>query len=317
MSGRSAEILRLERCTRRFNSRVALLDASLVLEPGLVGLLGPNGAGKTTFLRLAAGLIRPSSGQITWLGGHARRAPALANQIAMSSDGDQLPVADSALEFVAMLLRCAGMSASAAEDRATATLERLGLSEKLDAPIATLSRGQRQRVKLAQAFALPAALILLDEPLNGLDPVWRMEVAKMMQEAAGRGACVVVSSHILEEVEAIAERLVLLYRGRVVAAGSQAEIRTMLQNQGTAVRIQTNDPAALARALLNPTSATTPALSALEFEVDALVVKAESLPAVHRALAAAFVASDVHVAEVETLGDDLVSLFSALGEEMR
>ncbi len=312
MSGATTEILRMERCTRRFGARVALLDANVVLRPGLVGLLGPNGAGKTTFLRLAAGLIRPTTGQINWMGEHSRRAPALANQIAMSSDGDQLPVHDTTTEFVSMLLRCAGLGADAADERAEQVLRRLGLDEKLDAPISTLSRGQRQRVKLAQAFALPAALVLLDEPLNGLDPVWRMEVASLMQEAADRGACVVVSSHILEEVEAIAERLVLLYRGRIVAAGSQAEIRALLQTRGTAVRIVTSDPRGLARALLQEI-----ALTALHFEPDALIAHAPSLQAVHLALPPAILSTGAVVHEIETQGDDLISLFAALGEEMR
>ena len=312
MSGVVPEVLRLERCTRRFGARVAMLDANVTLQPGIVGLLGPNGAGKTTFLRLAAGLIKPTSGRITWLNGHERWDPALANQIAMASDGDQLPVQDTASEFVAMLLRCAGLGADDADQRAEHVLRRLGLDEKLDSAISTLSRGQRQRVKLAQAFALPAALVLLDEPLNGLDPVWRIEVAQLMREAAARGACVVVSSHILEEVEAIAERLVLLYRGRIVAAGSQAEIRALLQTRGTAVRIRTDDPRGLARALLAKT-----AMSTLQFEPGALLVRAEDLSAVHHALPAAVIATGARVHELETEGDDLVSLFATLGEEMR
>jgi len=312
MTDTVTDSLRLERCTRRFGARVALLDATLTLQPGLVGLLGPNGAGKTTFLRLAAGLITPTSGRVTWRDGHERGDPALANHIAMASDGDQLPVADTAAEFVSMLLRCAGLSRDAADATAEQALRRLGLDEKLDAPISTLSRGQRQRVKLAQAFALPASLLLLDEPLNGLDPVWRMKVADLMRDAAARGACVVVSSHILEEVEAIADRLVLLYRGRIVAAGTQAEIRALLQTRGTAVRIQTHDPRRLARALLEQAD-----VRSLQFETGSLVATADSLAGVHRALPGAIVAAGVRVDGIETQGDDLVSLFAALGEEMR
>ncbi|MCO4761426.1 MAG: ABC transporter ATP-binding protein [Myxococcales bacterium] len=312
MSEAVPEVLRLERCTRRFGSRVALLDATLSLRPGLVGLLGPNGAGKTTFLRLAAGLIGPTSGTVSWLGGHQRRDPALANAISMASDGDQLPVSDTAQEFVAMLLQCAGLTGDQADERAEQVLRRLGLAEKLDAPISTLSRGQRQRVKLAQALALPASLVLLDEPLNGLDPVWRMEVATLMNEAAERGACVIVSSHILEEVEAICERLVLLYRGRVVASGTQAEIRSLLSTRGTAVRVSTDQPRELARALLVDAE-----ISALQFEPGAVIAHASQLAAVHSALPAAIVSSGAKIAEIETQGDDLVSLFAALGEEMR
>ncbi len=306
------DVLQLERCTRRFGARVALLDVTLRLQPGLVGLLGPNGAGKTTFLRLAAGLIRPTSGSVRWKGGLERRHPDLANRIAMSSDGDQLPVEDTPAQFLAMLLRCAGLGLDDAEGRADVVLRRLGLAEKVDAPIATLSRGQRQRVKLAQALALPADLVLLDEPLNALDPVWRLEIAGLMREAADRGACVVMSSHILEEVEAVSERLVLLYRGRVVAAGSQAEIRALLQTRGTAVRLHTSDPNGLARALLERAG-----VRVLRFEPGALIAQADGLGGIYAALPPAILASGARVTEIETEGDDLVSLFAALGEEMR
>lgn len=307
-----SETLRLERVTRRFGARVALLDANLRLEPGLVGLLGPNGAGKTTLLRLAAGLIRPTTGRIAWMGGHPRHHPALDNQIALCSDGDALPVRESPLSFVTMLLRCAGLSTSDAAQRATTTLERLGLSEKLEAPIAQLSRGQRQRVKLAQALALPAGLLLLDEPMSALDPVWRIEVGAMMREAADAGACVVVSSHILEEVEALAQTLVLLFRGRVVAAGSQAEIQALMRNRGTAVRVRSDRPQALARELLGRA-----AIRSLHIEGDELLVQSEDLQAVCTALPPSVLASQAAVRTVGTDGDDLVSLFKALSQEVR
>lgn len=308
----SPQILAFSRVTKQFGARAALLDVTLELRPGLVGLLGPNGAGKTTWLRLAAGLTVPSQGQVTWLGGKARRDPSLDSRIAYVGDGDSLPRASSALDLCAELLRCSGLGAADAEARARATLHRLGLQGQLDAPLGTLSRGQRQRVKLAQAFALPASLVLLDEPLNALDPIWRMEASALMHEAVQAGACVVVSSHILEEVQALSTWLVLLFRGRLVAAGSQAEIHDLLHNRANAVHIRCPDPRLLARELLSRAPVT-----ALRIEDGDLTIHATDIHALYRALPAAVVAAGLPIEQVQTDGDDLVSLFKALSAEVR
>jgi ABC-2 type transport system ATP-binding protein len=306
------DVLCCERLTRQYGSRIGLLDVSVRLQPGLVGLLGPNGAGKTTLLHLAAGLLVPTSGRVTWLGGLERRDPQLDNRIAFVSDGDQLPRCDTAVGFCTALLRCAGLSAQDAETRSRATLDRLGLAPMADAELGTLSRGQRQRVKLAQAFALPADLVLLDEPLNALDPVWRLEVAALMHEAVQAGACVVLSSHILEEVEALATWLVLLFRGRMVACGSQREIQELLRNRATALRIRSDAPRKLARELLDRAPVTRVAIEGAE-----LVVHAEDTASLYRALPGAVVAAGGRIDDVATDGDDLVSLFLALQAEVR
>ena len=304
--------LAMERVTRRFGARVALLDVTVQLQPGLIGLLGPNGAGKTTFLRLAAGLIRPSTGRLSWFKGHPRRHPALDNRVAMSSDGDALPVRETPHQWLTMLLSCSGFSNADASDRADETLRGLGLDEQLDRPIAQLSRGQRQRVKLAQAFAVPADLLLLDEPMTALDPVWRMKVAERVRQAAENGACVVISSHILEEVESLATRLVLLFKGRMVASGSQREIRQLLHNRGTSLRIQCDAPRRRGRELLDRAE-----VQVLRIEADALEVEADDLAALGVALPPSVVAAQTRVLSVGSDGDDLVSLFKSLSQEVR
>ena len=305
-------VLRLRRVTRQYGARAALLDATVDLYPGLVGLLGPNGAGKTTFLHLAAGLTEPTSGTLTWLGDRPRRHSDLDNRIALVADGDDLPRRDTPLQFVSMLLRCAGLRPSEAVDRAEVTLIRLGLEAKLREPLQGLSRGQRQRVKLAHAFALPADLLLLDEPLNALDPVWRLEVAALMREAVQAGACVVLSSHILEEVEPLADWLVLLFRGRLVAAGTRREIQAMLSHRATAVRIQCDVPRKLAQSLLGRAPVTL-----VRIEGNELTLQAEDMAMLHKALAAAVVESGARVELVRTAGDDLAGLFQVLSQEVR
>lgn len=305
-------VVTFERVTRQFGPRMALLDVSVALQPGVVGLLGPNGAGKTTFLNLAAGLTAPSSGKLRWMGDLPRRHPSLDNRIAMATDGDQLPRRETPLQWITGMLRLAGSTQLVAEQRAGQMLDRLGLTAKRNESLENLSRGQRQRVKLAQAFALPASLLLLDEPLNALDPVWRREVAALLHEAAQAGACVVVSSHILEEVEQLAAWLVLLFKGRLVAAGQQQDIRDLLHNQSAVIKVFTQDPRLLARELL----ARAP-ITRITLEADSLVLQASDVDALCRALPQAVVATGLSVQQVTTQGDDLVSLFSALAQEVR
>ena len=305
-------VVRMHRVTRQYGPRVALLDATFDLQPGVVGLLGPNGAGKSTLIHLAAGLKLPTRGEVTWLGGKRAGDRLLEGQIALVPDGDSLPKLDSPLSLVTMALACHGLAARDASVRAKAVLTRLGMEAKWHDPLGTLSRGQRQRVKLAQAFAMPARLLLLDEPLNALDPMWRLEVAALMHEAAENGACVVVSSHILEEVQAIAGWLLLLFRGRVVAAGSQAEIRALLHKRAQALRLRVSDPRALARELLSRAPVTE-----LHLEPNHLTVQASAPDALFAALPAAVVASGATVDFAATEGDDLISLFQALAKEVK
>lgn len=308
----NSAVVQLTRVSKQFGARAAITDLTLALEPGLVGLLGPNGAGKTTLLHLLAGLTVPTSGTVRWLGDVERRDPRLDHAIALAGDGDQLPRRDTPLQYLTLLLQSSGVTRIAAEDRSKKLLGRLGLVTQAGQSMAGLSRGQRQRVKVAQAFALPSRLLLLDEPLNALDPVWRLEVAALMHEAAQAGTCVVVSSHILQEVEQLATWLVLLFKGRLVASGTKPDIATRLRSQSTVLTIRTNQPRELARELLLHAPLTT-----LRLRDDSLQVQASDVDAMCVALPKAVVATGASVQEVDGEGDDLVSLFSALAAQVR
>ncbi len=259
-----SDVLRFERVEKRWGDRAALLDVSLSVGPGLVGLLGPNGAGKTTLLRLAAGLLRPTAGVV--------HRPA-AGRVHLVAGGDRLPHHDTPSALLAALLRCDGFAGDAAERYAAAALDRLGLAEKSSAPIAKLSRGQRQRVALGHAFAAaglhldgPGAaaqppVLLLDEPLNALDPVWRKAVSEAMVEA-------------------------LLFRGRVLAAGPIEAIRARLPLHREQLEIAAPDARALGAALLADEAAPVEAIRLLADagEGPRIVVEARTLDGVARAL---------------------------------
>jgi ABC-2 type transport system ATP-binding protein len=312
LSANTGAVVALQRVTKQFGSRAAITDLTLDLSPGLVGLLGPNGAGKTTLLHVMAGLTVPTSGQVQWLGRYGRRDPGLDHAIALAGDGDQLPRRETPLQYLTLLLQTSGYGALQAQDRAAKLLSRLGLQTQQHQAMSGLSRGQRQRVKIAQAFAIPAKLLLLDEPLNALDPVWRLEVAALMHDAAQSGACVVVSSHILQEVEQLATWLVLLFKGRLVAAGTRTDIATRLRSQATVLKLRTDQPTELARELLRLAPITT-----LRLLPDGLQVQASDVDALCLALPNAVVNTGAQVFELDGEGDDLVSLFTTLSTQVR
>ena len=305
-------VVEMTAVTRAYGRFVAALDLHVRLGAGVYGLLGPNGAGKTTFLRLAAGILRPTSGEIRWLEGQPRRHRSLDNAIAVCLDGEQLPANQTPTQLLELLLRCAGVSAADAEGRAEAALREMGLDEQLHRTVGTLSRGQRQRVKLAQAFALPAKLLLLDEPLNALDPVWRLKVTERIEQAARDGACVVVSSHVLQEVEAVAERMILLFKGRIVAAGTRAQIHELVHRRGMGLAITCDQPRALAAALVKRE-----AVGATNIDGEVLRVSSDDMPALCQALPGAVLESGAVVHRVDADGDDLVGMFKALSEQVR
>jgi ABC-2 type transport system ATP-binding protein len=259
-----------------------------------------------------AGLTVPTSGQVQWLGRYGRRDPGLDHAIALAGDGDQLPRRETPLQYLTLLLQTSGYGALQAQDRAAKLLSRLGLQTQQHQAMSGLSRGQRQRVKIAQAFAIPAKLLLLDEPLNALDPVWRLEVAALMHDAAQSGACVVVSSHILQEVEQLATWLVLLFKGRLVAAGTRTDIATRLRSQATVLKLRTDQPTELARELLRLAPITT-----LRLLPDGLQVQASDVDALCLALPNAVVNTGAQVFELDGEGDDLVSLFTTLSTQVR
>jgi ABC-2 type transport system ATP-binding protein len=305
-------VVELTRATRKFGVHVAVLDVNVRLGAGVHGLLGPNGAGKTTFLRLAAGLLSPTSGTVTWLDNKTRHDRLLDNAIAVCIDGESLPSDATPMGLLTLLLQCSGVAPQEAVDLAESSLLAFGLGDQLEQLIGTLSRGQRQRVKLAQAFALPSRLLLLDEPLNALDPVWRLRVTDKIREAAALGACVVMSSHVLAEVEAVAETMLLLFKGRVVASGTREQIHELVHHRGVGLQITSDVPRKLAAALMQ-----SDAVGSTRIEGDILHVETADMPGLCMALPAAVVETQAQVSAVRADGDDLVGMFTALAEQVR
>ena len=243
-------ILEARELGRWYGPVIGLNALSLDLAGGVVGLLGPNGAGKSTFLKLIAGEIRPSRGSLRVLGEEPFANRAYHGRLGFAPQQDALYDDLSGLEIVTMLARLSGLGAREARQAARRALDRVGLTEAIDRRAGTYSKGMRQRVRIAQAFAHSPELLVLDEPLTGLDPVGRREMLALFAELADEGAHLIVSSHVLHEVEQLTEDVVLLHRGRLLAQGDVSGIRRLLSRHPRKVEIHARDARSLGRALL-------------------------------------------------------------------
>lgn len=224
---------------------LGLNDVTASFGPGVHGLLGPNGAGKSTMLKLATGMLRPSLGTVKVCGLAPASRPGVMRRVGLVPEQDALYAKQPILAVVTYLTRIQGFGASEARKRARRSLEYVGLGHVLDRAASGFSKGMRQRAKLAQALAHDPDVIVLDEPLNGMDPPGRREYSELVRELGAQGRCLLVSSHILHEVAALAERIVVIHSGRLLADGTPREIREDLSEFPLVVQIKTPDAARL------------------------------------------------------------------------
>jgi ABC-2 type transport system ATP-binding protein len=229
---------------------IGLVDVAVEIGPGVTGLLGPNGAGKSTFLKLLTGQLTPSQGTVRLLGKDPFRAPSVHAHVGFVPEQDAFYDDMTGRSFVRYLTRLHGCGAAEAGRRTEVALERVGLLDVAGRRIRTYSKGMRQRIKLAQAIAHEPDVLILDEPLTGMDPVARRRTMDLIREFAGRGATVIVSSHVLHEVEAMTKEVVLLHQGRVLARGGKDEIRREISRYPHQIRLRSPEPRALALELL-------------------------------------------------------------------
>jgi ABC-2 type transport system ATP-binding protein len=232
-----------------FGDVVAVSEVSLTFGPGVTALLGPNGAGKSTVLRLIAGLARPSQGEVTVAGHDPAGGGEGARAIGIAPQQEAMFDRYTAHEFV----RVAGVLHGVDDPSAAATtaLARAGMDPELDRPIATFSKGMRQRTKLAQALVNDPKVVLLDEPLNGLDPQGRREMIEVFSRLGEEQKVVIVSSHVLDEVARLGSRVAVIAQGRVAAEGDYREIRTLLDDRPRRIRIRSDRPQQLTAALIS------------------------------------------------------------------
>lgn len=238
------------RASRWYGPVIALNDVTATLAPGVTGLLGPNGAGKSTFLKLAAGQLAPSQGEVRLLGLPAWGSPEVFHRVGLCPESDAFWENLTGSQFLMALLRLTGYDDAECRRRAEAALEQVALLEAKDRKIGGYSKGMRQRVKLAQALAHDPEVLLLDEPVTGMDPVNRRRVVDLVKRLGREGKTVVVSSHILYEVEAMTRKVLLIHNGRILAEGDVREIRDLMDEHPHTVSLRARDPRTLARAVV-------------------------------------------------------------------
>ena len=229
-------VAELRNVTKWYGRVIGLNDVSLALSPGIVGLLGPNGAGKTTLIKLLTGQLRPDLGRVL-IGGRDAWTAAARRLLGYCPDVDAFYEEMSGRAFVRTMARLQGLGRQAAREATDRALSEVGMTDRAHRVVRGYSKGMRQRIRLAQALVHDPRLLVVDEPLNGVDPVGRRELMDLFRRLADQGRTVLVSSHILEEMDQLAGRVVFMGRGRVLATGTLPEIRDMLSGQPRVLRI--------------------------------------------------------------------------------
>lgn len=230
-----------------FGQKVAVSNLSCSFGPGVTGLLGPNGAGKTTLLRMITGLTDSSNGTVTVLGSNPRKEHAVYRDISLVPDEDAVYESMTGRKFVRYATRLAGAPDSGVES----AIESVSMLDAADRPIGGYSKGMRQRIKVAAALATDPTVLILDEPLNGTDPIQRAKLIALFDDLGKNGKTVIVSSHVLEEVERVSSRVIAIVDGRLAAAGSVHAIRAAMNNIPYIVKIGTDHPRELGAAMFS------------------------------------------------------------------
>jgi ABC-2 type transport system ATP-binding protein len=239
-----------KKASRWYGPVMALNDVSFDLGPGVYGLLGPNGAGKSSLLKLASGQLRPSQGEVELLGRPAFGSPDVFHSVGLCPDTDALFEDFTGLQFVTALLSLNGFDVAQAHRLAVEAIELVDLKDAMHRKVGGYSKGMRQRIKLAQSLAHQPEVLFLDEPLTGMDPQNRKRISDLMKRLGEEGRTVLVSTHILHELEQVTRRVLLIHNGRVLAEGDLGEIRDLLDRHPRSVRLQARDPRGLARELV-------------------------------------------------------------------
>ena len=286
---------------------IGLNDVSVEIPRGIIGLLGPNGAGKSTFMKLVTGQLKPSKGTVRVFGAPIWGNPTAYSDVGYCPDQDAFYERMTGLEWVTALVRLTGLDEAAATGAAVRALETVALADASGKKIGAYSKGMRQRVKLAQALAHDPTLLLLDEPLAGMDPLGRRRTIKMIRDWAKAGKTVIVSSHVLHEIELMTPNILLIHNGRILAEGNVHQIRELIDEHPHKIYVKATHPRAVAREFLE-----FPHVSSLSFEENAVVVETDRPDDFYTRLTELAAHGDVGIDEVASPDDNLQAVFKYL-----
>jgi len=304
----TAAIVTADRVSKWYGQVIGLNDVTVNVPAGVTGLLGPNGAGKSTFMKLITGQLKPSKGAVTVLGEPIWNNPHLYFQIGFCPEQDAFYERMTGLQWVTALVRLNGLDEKQADEAARRALAAVDLMDAAGKKIGAYSKGMRQRVKLAQAIVHDPRLLILDEPLSGMDPIARRKTIRLIREWARAGKSIIVSSHILHEIESMTGNILLIHNGRILAEGDVHQIRDLIDEHPHTVYVRAENPRGLAREFLSRDD-----VLSLRFEPGAVVVETGKPDAFYTRLtecAASGEFGTIH--EVTSPDDNLQAVFQYL-----
>ncbi len=292
-----------------YGNVLGLNDVSLEIEEGITGLLGPNGAGKSTFMKLITGQMKPAIGTVTVRGRRAWNSPEVFRGIGFCPEQDVFYDELTGWEFLTGLLRFYGYAKSEIGDRAARALDIVDLAKDKDRLIRGYSRGMRQRIKFAQAIAHDPGILILDEPLSGLDPLGKRKLIRLIKEFKSQGRTVLVSSHVLPEIEALTSRIVLIHQGKILAQGDIPYIRELIEAHPHQISVRSSDPRALAARFVGD-----PSIQKMTFASDGrtLIVETHKRDEFFGRLTGVVLEAGIEVEEITSPDDNLQAVFEYL-----
>ncbi|NIA16475.1 MAG: ATP-binding cassette domain-containing protein [Nitrospiraceae bacterium] len=290
-----------------FGEVVAVNNLHVSVEPGVTGLLGPNGAGKSTFIKLALGLYAPSRGSVRVLGQRPRNNLEVLRRVGYCPEADKFFTNTTGYEFVFWMNRLWGMGRREAREKAETACEMVKMTARMHDPIEEYSRGMRQRIKVAQALASDPEVLFLDEPMSGLDPEGREDLFKVIRGLGEAGRTVILSTHVLYEVERITSRVLLLHNGCVLAEGDVRQIRDLIDEHPHAVTVKCRDPRKLAAGFVDDASTLS-----TEFVDGAVTIRTADPNAFYQQLNDLVLDDDLVVESITCPDDNLQSVFDYL-----
>jgi ABC-2 type transport system ATP-binding protein len=302
-------LINFENVSRWYGEVIALNDISINIPPGVTGLLGPNGAGKSTFLNLVTGRLKPSKGKVSVLGENPRNNYKLTRFYGFVPEQDAYYEKLSGLDFMTYMAQLHGFERKAAKRTSMEILERHNLIAHMNKPVAAYSKGMRQRIKLAQALIHDPEILYLDEPMNGMDPIGRNETIDFVKKLSSAGKTIIVSSHILHEVEAMTQQIILMHNGKILAEGIVQEIRGLIDEYPHNVIIHTDRAREMASHLLGYDDV-------IDINIDDkqnhLKVQSKEPEKFYQNLVAAIVENGFNVTYIDSPDDNLQSVFKYL-----
>jgi ABC-2 type transport system ATP-binding protein len=308
-------ILLFEQVTKWYGPVIGVNHVSLELRGGITGLVGANGAGKSTLLRLATGQLKPTLGKVL-VGGVDAWDWRAKRHVGYCPDIDAFYEEMSGRQFVNSMARLCGFDRAEAGRRTEEVVERVGMTGRADRKLRGYSKGMRQRIKLAQALLNDPDLLILDEPLSGIDPMGRHELLELFRDLAAQGKCLLISSHELEELEKLTDHVAIMARGRIAAVGTLTQIRELLDDQPLTVRIDTDEPRALAALLVNFPEVVgielEPRVLQREGNAQSLIVRAKNPRRFFSEVSRLVVQEQVSIARLEALDDSAHAILGYL-----